>query len=162
MIQARLLKYAIELIGIVAVAVLLYGYGNHNGRSYVQAKWDSDKAATLIITSKAMAERVAENEAIRTKSVNDNKKLKEDYENKIADLSKRRHDGLFIRKTAACSSTALPAPATATGGANDPATSVRLPGPVEQNLRTLADDANVCAIRLKALQAWVAGADTAP
>lgn len=157
MIYSWLIKYTILFGGIGVVLFMLYAYGNYSGRNHVQALWDSEKAATLAITSRAMNERIAENQAARIQSASDNKKLKEDYDKKIIDLGRRRHDGLYFNRAAACGGAAVSAAGTAAGRVNDPAARVRLPGPAEQNLRALADDANVCSIRLKALQSWAAG-----
>lgn len=156
MISSWLIKYTILLGGIGVVLFMLYAYGNYSGRNHVQALWDIEKAATLAITSRAMNERIAENEAARIQSASVNKKLKEDYDKKIIDLVRRRHDGLYLNRASACGGAAVSAAGTAAGRANDPAARVRLPGPVEQDIRALADDANVCAYRLVGLQAWVA------
>lgn len=157
MIYPWLIKYAIQLGGIVVVLFILYAYGNHSGRAHVQALWDADKAAKLIDSSNAVRQRVAENQAAWNQSQQDNKKLKADYETKIAALNKRQHGGLYIGK-AACGSLTLPAPSATPRGTDDPTTSIRLPRSVEQDLRDLAGDANVCAVRLRELQGWVAAA----
>lgn len=157
MIYAWLVKNLAWVGGVIFIFASVFGVGNYYGRAHVQAKWDADKASTQDDSFVAINNRIAENEAIRTQSERDNKKIKEDYENKIADLNKRRHDGLYLHKSPACGSAAVSPADSAAGRANDPAPGVRLPGAIEQNLRALADDANVCAIRLRALQEWVAG-----
>ncbi|WP_239253228.1 hypothetical protein [Candidatus Nitrotoga sp. M5] len=155
MIQAWIAKYIFLIGGVLLLAVLAGLFGYKAGRVHVQEKWDAASAAQLAATSQAIIQRVQENEALRLQHLKESKQRKEDYENEIAALNKRHHDGLFISKAAACdSSPAVRTPQAATSRTDDPPASIRLPGQIEQDLRALADDANRCAVKLRRLQNW--------
>ena len=152
MIYATLLQYAIRIGGVLAVLLILYAYGNHDGRAHVKALWDADKAATAIATNEAIMARIAENRAKESERAQELQKTKESYEKQISDLGKRPVSRLYIPKPAACYSAAMPTSSTDTGGTNDPAGSIGLPPRIEENLYALIDKADAIRIRLTALQ----------
>ena len=145
MIYATLLQYAIRIGGVLAVLLILYAYGNHDGRAHV-------KAATAIATNEAIMARIAENRAKESERAQELQKTKESYEKQISDLGKRPVSRLYIPKPAACYSAAMPTSSTDTGGTNDPAGSIGLPPRIEENLYALIDKADAIRIRLTALQ----------
>ena len=152
MMQATLIKYAIEGGVALLLLIALYAYGNHDGRDHVQALWDADKASTAIATTAAILKRLADNTVIETARAAELQKTKESYEKQIYDLGKRPHGGLYLPKAPGCNPVALPQTSADTSGITDPPGSDRLPAGVEEDISSLIDKADAIRIRLTALQ----------
>ena len=141
-------------IGLALVGLLTFTHGfvYRAGRAAVRAQWDADIAVRT--TDALVAEQSAR--AKEQDLIAKNQKVSAAY---AAEKKRRVADAVVAAGRLSDLESALTnitsADTSATGRADDPAAGVRLSGQIEQNLRDLADDANVCAIRLRELQGWV-------
>lgn len=154
MIQAALIKYGIIAGVFVTILFGMYLWGDRYGRKQIQALWDADKVVVAEATSKAVANRLLENEKLRLKNLEDMKKVTENYETKLRNRTSALSSGLFLSKAACGDTPTVPGTSPPTPSVDGATAVIRLPDSVEQRLRAIADEANICVIRLKELQDW--------
>jgi hypothetical protein len=156
-------KLAGLLLAVVALAgAFILGMGV--GRGYERASWQEKEISRQKAEAEAIAARIAENERTRLEQEATTRRIADEYERQISELSRQyaadraavaAAGGLRIPRTV-CNPAAGPAE-TAGAGQRDEALAgtVRLPLEVENDLWAFAEDADQVTTQARACQAWI-------
>ena len=149
-IEIKMVGIGLSMATVIGLAIFIPEHYKNEGRKEVHAQY----AESVRI---AISKRNAEIERVKHEQKEINRKVVDDYENKLKSLSDRLADarriGLRMPKSA-CSGFAATPEATSTAGNNE-TEYVRLPERIESGLFRIAERAQEINIQLGACQSWI-------
>jgi hypothetical protein len=147
------------IVGVFALVIGSYFYGNHVGVQMTKAEWEAEKAALAIEAGKVLAAEQNKVREFEHLLANTQNRVEKVYVEKIRTVeveSQRlvdiaRTDGLFINATCSDNSNAMPGAAASPGGDHG-GTKARLSGETAEALIAIAADADEITHQLTACQ----------
>jgi hypothetical protein len=147
------------IVGVFALVIGSYFYGNHVGVQMTKAEWEAEKATAAIEAGKVLDKANKEVRELEHLLANTQNKVEKVYVDKIRTVEVEReqfidiarNDGLFINATCADSSNAMPDTAASSGNNNGTA-KAKLSGETAEALIAIAADADEITHQLTACQ----------
>jgi hypothetical protein len=156
----RWLYAALAFVALAgAGAAYMHSAGVDSGRAQVQAQWGADKLSRAAATTKAVANRLAENAADKLKQAAEAAKITKAHDEEMSTVRARLAATERMRRPAFCSGSGRPpaetgSAASSSGDAPD-STSGLLPEPVDRDIKALVLETEEVAATGRACQAFV-------
>lgn len=160
-IQFRIIAALVALVALMAAGVGIHMHGVSQGKKLERADWQAKELVRQQDEKDAILDRIADNERVQRDNDAKNRKVSDDYENRMAVLRKSRDaaraardanpaDGLRIDRAAGQAETAGDRRRDEAAAAY-----VLIPAETERRLFDLADDADEIVEQARACQNWI-------